>query len=290
MKKLLAILLAICMMTALVIGVSADEEDGILYEYDPATAADVWGHYTGNWTYDENGISVTNDGNDVWFYTYMGVDQGWTDYIVEVDLVNVAEGGVIFRSTNPGPGVDSFGGYIIAYDSAYAYIGMDANDCWKVLPEDGPEAPAASALGYAVNQHWKIVVEGNKFTLYVDDSPIPFVQTTDATYTEGGIGLRCKVFKGDDSGYFQNLKVYEIPKEPEPEVTEPEVTEPEVTEPQETKAPVPAATQPIIVEQPEPEQEPAPAPANNNVMWIAIAVVVVCVSAVIIVVSKKKKA
>ena len=44
MKKLLAILLAICMLAALAIGVSAAEEDGILYEYEPATAADVWGH------------------------------------------------------------------------------------------------------------------------------------------------------------------------------------------------------------------------------------------------------
>ena len=136
MKKLFAILLAVCLICALAVNVCATEEDGILYEYDPATAAEQWGHFTGNWTYDENGISVTNDGNDVWFYTYLGVDQGWTDYIIEVDLINVAEGGVIFRSTNPGPGVDSFGGYIIAYDSAYAYIGMDAND-WAKYKDQG---------------------------------------------------------------------------------------------------------------------------------------------------------
>lgn len=267
--------------------VCATEEDGILYEYDPATAAEQWGHFTGNWTYDENGISVTNDGNDVWFYTYLGVDQGWTDYIIEVDLINVAEGGVIFRSTNPGPGVDSFGGYIIAYDSAYAYVGMDDNNCWKTLPDDGPDAPAASALGYAYEQHWKIVVQGNKFTLYINDSPIPFVQVVDSTYTEGGVGLRCKVFQGDDSGYFQNLKVYEIPEEPaptEPEVTEAPATEPKPTEPVETKTPVPPATEPA----PAPVEQPEP--TGNNVLWIALAGVVAVAAVIVVVVSKKKKA
>lgn len=287
MKKLFAILLAVCLICALAVNVCATEEDGILYEYDPATAAEQWGHFTGNWTYDENGISVTNDGNDVWFYTYLGVDQGWTDYIIEVDLINVAEGGVIFRSTNPGPGVDSFGGYIIAYDSAYAYVGMDNNDCWKTLPDDGPDAPAASALGYSYDQHWKIVVEGNKFTLYINDSPIPFVQVVDSTYTEGGVGLRCKVFQGDDSGYFQNLKVYEIPEEPaptEPEVTEAPATEPKPTEPVETKTPVPPATEPA----PAPVEQPEP--TGNNVLWIALAGVVAVAAVIVVVVAKKKKA
>ena len=289
MKKMFAIILALCLLSMLAMGVCATEnDDGILYEYDPETAAQEWGHFTGNWTYDENGISVTNDGNDVWFYTYLGVDQGWTDYIIEVDLINVAEGGVIFRSTNPGPGVDAFGGYIIAYDSAYAFVGMDDKDCWKTLPDDGPDAPAASALGYSYEQHWKIVVEGNKFTLYINDSPIPFVQVVDSTYTEGGIGLRCKVFTGDDSGYFQNLKVYEIPEEPEvtePEETEAPTTEPEQTEPVETKKPVPAATTPAPTEQTEPADV-----TGGNWVWIAVAAAVVVVAVVVIVVAKKKKA
>lgn len=274
LKKLCALILAVLMTTMMILPASAAESETILYEYDAATAENVWGHYTGNWTYDENGISVTNDGNDVWFYTYMGAEEGWTDYVIEVDLINVAEGGVIFRCTEPGAGIDAFGGYIIAYDSAYAYVGMDDNDAWKTLPEDGPQAPAASALGYAPEMHWKIVVEGNTFTLYVDNSPIPFVQVQDSTYTEGGIGLRCKVFEGDDSGYFANLKVYELTEEPD--ATEPEGTEPEQTEPAPTE---PAPTEPAEA-----------SPSGGAGVWIAvIAVAAVVVAVVVVIVLKKKK-
>lgn len=270
LKKLCVLILAVLMTALMILPASAAESETILYEYDAATAENVWGHYTGNWTYDENGISVTNDGNDVWFYTYMGAEEGWTDYVIEVDLINVAEGGVIFRCTEPGAGIDAFGGYIIAYDSAYAYVGMDDNDAWKTLPEDGPQAPAASALGYAPEMHWKIVVEGNTFTLYVDNSPIPFVQVQDSTYTEGGIGLRCKVFEGDDSGYFANLKVYELTEEPD--ATEPEETEPEQTEPAPTK----------------PDSDTKPN-AGNDWIWIAAAVAVAAAAVAAVIVMKKKK-
>lgn len=273
MKKLFTLVLAVLMLAMFAVNVSAAEET-VLYEYDPATAGEVWKSFTGNWTYDENGISVQNDGNDVWFYTYMGVTEGWTDYVVELDLINVAEGGVIFRSTNPGPGVDSFGGYIIAYDSAYAFVGMDDNDCWKTLPDDGPQAPAATAMGYASKMHWKIVVEGNTMTLFVDGSPIPSVQVQDATYTEGGIGLRFKVFEGDDSGYFSNIKVYELAKE---EPTEPQQTEPQQTQPQQTQ---PQATQPTTPD--------APAPAGSSWIWIAAAVVVVAAVVAVVIIKKKK--
>ena len=215
MKKLCALVLAIMLMAAFSTAASAAEVQtgGLLYEYDPASAGEIWQSFTGSWTYDENGISVANDGNDVWFYTYMGIDEGWTDYVIELDLVNVAEGGVIFRCTDPAPGIDTFGGYIIAYDSAYCFVGMDDNDNWKTLPDDGPDAPAAAAMNYAAQMHWKIIVQGNTYTLYVDDLPIPFVQVQDESYTQGGIGLRAKVFEGDDSGYFQNVKVYELEEE-----------------------------------------------------------------------------
>lgn len=279
LKNIGVFLIAAIMAVMITLPAHAAEPETTLYEYDAATAGDVWGHFTGNWVYDENGISVTNDGNDVWFYTYMGVEEGWKDYVIEVDLVNVAEGGVIFRCSEPGAGIDAFGGYIIAYDSAYAYVGMDDHDAWKTLPDDGPQAPAAAALGYAPKLHWKIVVKENTFTLYVDDSPVPFIQVQDSTYTEGGIGLRCKVFEGDDSGYFSNLKVYEL-KEDQTSSTEPGETEPNQN---------PVTSEPTGTEQTNGNVDPG---EENNVGsgWIVgIAVAVVAIAVVLAVAIKKKK-
>ena len=133
--------------------------------------------FWGDWTFggEEGGLSVTTaDSTQDWPKIITGVDEGWTDYVIEMDLENVAEGGVIFRSNNPVAGPDGFGGYYIGCDSAYMFAGMDDNGTWKILPDDGPEAPAAAALPYAVSMHWKIVVQGDTFTAYVDDMNTPF--------------------------------------------------------------------------------------------------------------------
>lgn len=272
----LLVLLAVCCPAV------AAEEATVLYEYDSATAEEDWGYYTGNWIFDENGIQVENDGNDVWFYAYTGADEGWTDYVVEVDVLNVSEGGVIVRCTDPQDGVDSFGGYVLSYDSAFAFVGMDDNNSWKTLPDDGPQAPAAAPMSYATSMHWKIVVQGDTLTWYVDGSSTPSVQVQDSTYSSGGVGVRFKVFEGDESGSFANLKVYELTEDEAPTTTAPTTpsTQREIT----TKAPT-TGTDPVDT-----SGEPGDTGADLTWVWIVAAVVVVAVAAVaaVVVIRKKK--
>ena len=87
------------------------------------------------------------------------------------------------------------------------------------------------------------------------------------------------VYDGDDSGYFQNLKVYKLEEEPQP--TEPEETEPQVTEPLPTE---PQATDP----RPTTPADTTPAD-NNNWIWVAAAAAAVVIVAIVVVVIKKKK-
>ena len=282
LKKWLCAGMAPLVLTGLCCPVAFAEGETVLYEYDSATASEDWGYYTGNWTFDENGISVENDGNDVWFFAYTGADEGWTDYVVEVDLINVAEGGVIVRCTDPENGVDSFGGYVMAYDSAYAFVGMDDNNSWKTLPDDGPDAPAAAAMGYASSMHWKIVVRGDTLTWYVDGSTVPSVQVQDSTYSSGGVGVRFKVFEGDESGSFANLKVYELTEEKEPQPTESTTpsTQREIT------------TNPTTTESAPGDNTDDPSPTDTDLTWVWIVAAVVVVAAVavaIVVVVHRKK-
>jgi len=210
MKKLFSLFLVALM---LLISCSAlAEETAIepLYAYNAEDAAEKWQHFTGSWSFTEEGISCANDGNDVWYFAFIGVEEGWTDYVVELDMQWCMEGGILFRVTDPAPGIDTFGGYYAGYDSAWGFFGMDDNDSWKTVTEPASEAPSAVATPYADEMHWKLVVKGNTAILYIDDMEIPYMSMMDNTYTAGGVGVRVKAIAGDDPCYFKNLIVYPI--------------------------------------------------------------------------------
>ena len=215
-KKVVSVMLVLSLLAVCPAAAVADEGEGkLLFKYDPATAARDFKFYDrGHWTFDENGISCDNDGrtgDDAWYYTYTGVDQGWTDYVIEADFTDVGEGGIIFRTTNPTDDtVDAFDGYYIGTDSDYLFAGMDLDDAWHTIADDGPDASAAYKIGYKASMHWKIVVCGNTFTLYLDNGKFPTIQVCDDTYKSGGIAIRYRVYPGDLSGFISNLTVREL--------------------------------------------------------------------------------
>lgn len=224
-KKLLIMTLIMGMALITPTTAKAAEETGeILYEYDAATAAQDWKFYErGHWTFDENGISCDNDGrtgDDAWYYTYIGNEEGWTDYVIEADFVNVSEGGIIFRSANPtDETVDAFDGYYIGTDSSYLFAGKDTNNEWDTIEQAGPDASASFQMGYQANMHWKIVVQGDIYTLYLDDAKFPTLQVCDDTYKTGGVAVRFRVYSGDLSGHVQNLKVTKLEATEQEEVS-----------------------------------------------------------------------
>lgn len=210
MKKFFVLFVAVLMALASFSALAEDAAVEPLYAYDAETAAEQWKSFTGTWSYTQDGISCENDGNDVWYFSFVGTEAGWTDYVVEADLKWCMEGGILFRVTDPAPGIDTFGGYFVGYDSAWAFFGMDNNDAWMTVTEAGPDAPSAAATPYADEMHWKLVVKGNTATLYIDDMETPYMSMTDDTYTAGGVGIRVKAIAGDDPCYFKNLTVYPI--------------------------------------------------------------------------------
>lgn len=215
-KKIVSLMLILGMAFIVPTKVNATEQTGeVLYQYDAATAAQDWKFYErGHWTFDENGISCDNDGrtgDDAWYYTYIGNEEGWTDYVIEADFVNVIEGGIIFRTTNPtDETVDAFDGYYIGTDSDYLFAGKDTDNEWDTIEEDGPDANAAYKIGYQTNMHWKIIVQGDTYTMYLDDAKFPTLQVCDDTYMSGGVGIRYRVYPGDLSGYIQNVKITKL--------------------------------------------------------------------------------
>ncbi len=197
--------------------VSAATPGKTLYTYNASKAAKEWKAYQrGEWYYDKDGISVVNNdgrtGDDAWYYTYYGNKLGWTDYVIDCDLIGVAEGGIIFRSSNPSDKtVDAFDGYYCGTDSDFLFFGKDKNDKWSTIEKDGPDASYCYKIGYKQKMHWTIYVEGNQFTLYIDGSKFATTQVVDPenTYKKGGIAVRYRVYPGDESGHINHITARE---------------------------------------------------------------------------------
>lgn len=194
------------------------EKGNVLFQYNAATASKDWKIFSrGKWTFAEDGISVENNdnrtGDDAWYYAYHGAKNGWKNYVIECDMENVTECAILFRITDPtDKSVDAFGGYSCGYDSTFTFMGKDNNDKWLTLADGGEDASAEYKCGYTPNMHWALYVQGNTFTLYIDNAKFATMQCVDKenTYTSGGIGVRFRTYVGDYSGKIKNLKVSEL--------------------------------------------------------------------------------
>lgn len=215
----LSVILSITMVfPRLTVQAMSYEKGETLYTYNASTAASDWHVFSrGSWTFGNDGISVENNdqrtGDDAWYYAYMGANNGWTDYVIECDMENVTECAILFRITDPTDNtVDAFGGYSCGYDSSFMFMGKDQNDKWLTLAEGGEDASAQYPSGYTPNMHWTLYVHGNTYTLYVDHAKFATMQCIDKdnSYPSGGIGVRFRTYKDDDSGKIKNLTVSKL--------------------------------------------------------------------------------
>ncbi|PIO00515.1 hypothetical protein COT72_00365, partial [archaeon CG10_big_fil_rev_8_21_14_0_10_43_11] len=143
------------------------------------TSNPAWSISAGSWSVSSEQFTKTNDAT-CWANALVG-DTGLTDYLVEVDLrhdeVSGADvPGIIFRNTGgsnqyrtwiDGSGIDVYDYSQSAYVlSASTPVGFSKDNAWH---------------------HWKLFVEGDTFTLYVDG--VKQYEVTDASLTSGNAGV-----------------------------------------------------------------------------------------------------
>lgn len=166
---------------------------------------ETWQNFGGEWTFDGDGVSLTGDGPSV--YPKLITTATYQNFTLEADLVGVKNGGFVFRCGDPATGADSFDGYFVGYDSAFAFFGKDKGG-WQSISNGGPNAVAAKALTYHERMHWKLTVSGNTFTLYVDDMENPLIQVFDNDFADaGGVGIRIKATAQEAAGRIENLTI-----------------------------------------------------------------------------------
>ncbi len=162
---------------------------------------------SGNWSFiGESGKIGVADGKLV-FGTSNNVkavtgEETWTDYAVEA-IVTLTEtttqnAGIMYRVTGAGSGADKYNGY-------YFGIGNDAAGNGFIIRgwadggwHEGRKISTATPFAVGTPYRLKVVTDGNRFTLYVNDRPVEAY--TDDRYTAGQIGLRSfkQAFTVDD--------------------------------------------------------------------------------------------
>ena len=238
MKKFIFLCILLC--SALVLSASADET--VFYENDfsdESTLSD-FKQYRMTWEIRDGGLYLTDEREDAvekvtdaFAHIILQLDEPLTDYVIEVDYMNVqTSGGVIFNAdrdavTNSPNG---FRGYIAFVANAANQVALGCpskDDKWKgTLGTVGK----VGKIEVGSNVHFKVTVKDKTVHIVatnLDTTGIVFDETykigsnssLDPIYESGTVGLRMRggyapnnVLSGENA-YFDNLKVYSAPKD-----------------------------------------------------------------------------
>lgn len=238
-KRLLAALMTIVMLVSGIGGypiaasAAGEAEDGrneamvpegtgeVLYSSD-FSSLDDWDTYTGlepaEWSMGENTWTVLGSrGNKA-----VLKEQSFTDFVYEADITvdkqspvgsdaGSAQGGLIFRVSNPVNGGDGYDGYYICIDAFNKWVSMGkvTGGRWHEI------AKKKADIQYGVSYHVTITAAGDHILCYVDYDGNRYAKldVTDSDHASGSIGLRNWL----STTTYQNIKVSSY--------TEPQVSE-----------------------------------------------------------------
>ena len=234
MKKFALCLSFVVLAMALAVGAFAEET--VIYENDfsnPATIRD-FEQYLMEWEIKDGGLYLTEDflpgtsgSLDTTFsHIIYRADQKLTDYIVEVDYMNVqTAGGIVFRSDE-----DKVDSQVAGFQGYLAFVANDANKGalgsggYDGIYKGNIKVGTSGNCNISENVHIKVTVKGDKIHVLmtnIDSGKVVMDYTytigsdpvNDAVRTEGTFGLRMRAeYKKNNAfscgnAYFDNLKV-----------------------------------------------------------------------------------
>ena len=116
-------------------------------------------------------------------------DDDYANFTLDVDvkILNEAafDAGVLFRAHDVKVGKDDFKGYVATLNINGALVfGRSDGNAWTTL--ESHQMPVEKGRWY----HMRVVAMGQRFKIYVDDMTTPKIDTTDAMYSTGQVGVR----------------------------------------------------------------------------------------------------
>lgn len=242
----------LCFLLLLTLCVFAEET--VFYENDFSDSSTIsdFKQYRMTWEIRDGGLYLTDDMedrgqklSDAFAHIVYQSAQPLTDYVVEVDYMNVqTSGGLIFNVDQDAVtnGTNGFQGYLAFVTNAADKIalGCVSKDAkWKGSLGSG----GTGNVAIGSNVHFKITVKGKvvhmeitdldtQKTIYDYTYTIGTNKSIDAVFESGTVGFRMRGAYAPSSvtsvgtAYFDNLKVYSVPEEKKETVSEVLVHEP----------------------------------------------------------------
>lgn len=286
-KKLAKTVLTTCLVATMLISTdfsaSAATETVVEKEYllqteDLANVTVI----NGDWKLENDVFSLTKKAEDEagWCQAFIGSEE-WTDYVIEFDLIQAIDGGVWFRASDDGNGLDA---YMLGSDGLYIYLAKATDGVFATMADPSQAVaggkPFATQYNKMWDAHWKLVVEGNVFSVYLEGETEPAIQATDSDFASGFIGFNYNAaLNGEPSTEITNFEVYkEVEKTVEVEDEPKDNTQDETGDTQDKADAAQAG-----------KEEPSDSKIGLVVGIVIATVVVIGAVSVIVVVNKKKK-
>ncbi|HEX3007994.1 MAG TPA: family 16 glycoside hydrolase, partial [Bacteroidales bacterium] len=111
----------------------------------------------------------------------------FTDVVYDATITihsDNAQGGVLFRVTEPAIGVDAYKGYYAALNTSGELILGKASNNWSQL--SNAKLPVEEGKPH----HLRVIAQKDRIRVFVDDMNTARIDVTDSSFASGAIGLR----------------------------------------------------------------------------------------------------
>jgi hypothetical protein len=138
-----------------------------------------WKTYGGTWSATGGRYTVNQSNGSK---ALLDTNFGNLTYDADVSVTaGAGDAGVIFRTTQPAVGTDSYHGYYAGISPAGRVVLGRAANSWTQL---------GSAAITGTSHRLRVTAVGSRISVYVDDLTTPKISVTDATFTSGATGVR----------------------------------------------------------------------------------------------------
>jgi hypothetical protein len=159
-----------------------------------------WTNYGGTWAVQSGEYSV-EAGSGV---KSIANGTNFSNFTYEADIkvssgTGNTNGGLLFRTANPGVGVDAYQGYYVGISANGDFIQLGkANNNWTELSK------VTMPIDADVTYHLKVIAAGSSIKIYVNDMVTPKININDTSFTSGAIGVRTF----NTHTHFDNIRIY----------------------------------------------------------------------------------
>lgn len=176
------------MLIALAAAVAASPAAALVVFSDDfnAGASAAWGNQVGSWRTGAGTYDATNPGNSPVTYTDVTTQTGLTDFVLDVDVNELDDGGIWLRSNYNAGSIN--GVLLVTGGSGGSNDGL----YWHTVQNgsySGAQNSATQSGLQGTNRHIRVVVSGNTYTAYLDGSLSPFTSLTTNLFASGSAGL-----------------------------------------------------------------------------------------------------